>query len=171
MKVRFSKDGAYLTGKDAVKRYEKYGVLTNKGLFIHRLTLLYILDEEKGMNKSEAPISSFVSFEEALNKFKKYDKRILSKYLIYKDLKKRGYHVMDGYGRGIDLLAYNKGEYPNSVPSIRIIGLEEGDYITIKDLIEDLHFSMLNKKSMIIAIIERRGEVIYYSVNEWRQAR
>ncbi|MEM0057048.1 MAG: hypothetical protein QXH96_01030, partial [Candidatus Geothermarchaeota archaeon] len=147
MKIKFSKDGVYLLGESFIKRYEKYGVLTTKGLFIHRLALLYILDEERSGSKGEALVSSFISFEEALSRFKKYDKRILSKYLIYKDLIRRGYHVVDGYGRGIDLLVYNKGEYPNGVPSIRVIGVEEGDYIAIKDLIENLHFSMLNKKN------------------------
>ena len=159
MKVKLLKKGVLIQGKDVPDKFNKYGTLHKNGLLISHLAFLYLIEKEQLLAKYD--------FQDTLYKMKKYDKKIFSKYLIFKDLVERGYFVEEGYGKDIDLLVYDKGDYPNKPPTIRVIGVEEGEYIKIKSILDELYFSNLNKKHLIIAVIERRGEVIYYSITRF----
>jgi len=163
MKFRFKRDGVEVTGRDIPQRFYKFGVTKEKGLFIPRLAFLYIVERNIG---SEI-ISLNYDFQDVLKRFKKNDPKIFSKYLIFRDLVDRGYMVVEGYGKDINLLVYDKGEHPEKPPSIRVIGVEEGDHISVRGLLDELYFSSLNKKRLVVAVIERRGEVIYYNINSF----
>lgn len=162
MRIRLLKDGAVFTGKDIPHKLLKYGTTSKKGFFIPKLPFLYILD--KGLLNKIDYNKPVLYFNYVLEKFRKYDSKVFSKYLIYRDLMDRGYVVTEGYGRGIDLLVFDKGDFPDKTPSIRVIGVEEGEYVSIETIIDELRFSSLNKKKLVLAVIERRGEVIYYSI-------
>jgi tRNA-intron endonuclease len=166
MKIKIVKDGVIIRGKDIPNKLSKYIKDTNQGKFIHKLAFLYVL--EKNMISTANETMILMSFDDILMKLKKHDPYIFSKYLIYRDLTDRGYYVEEGYGRGIDLLVYDKGSYPDKPPTFRVIGVEEGEYISVKDILDELYFSTLNKKKLVLAVIERRGEVIYYSIGGYK---
>lgn len=159
MRVKLLKKGVLIEGKDIPDKFNKYGILHKKGLLLSYLAFLYLVEKEPSLTR--------YNFQDILYKMRKYNKKIFSKYLIFKDLVERGYFVEEGYGRDIDLLVYDKGDYPDKLPSIRVVGVEEGEYIKIRSILEELYFSNLNKKRLVIAVVERRGEVIYYSVTRF----
>ena len=162
MRIRFKHDGVIVSGKDISQKFYRFGSETERGLFIPRLAFLYLI--EKGF---EGEFSRKYGFQEVLERFKRSDPKVFSKYLIFRDLVERGYMVIEGYGKNIDLLVYDKGEYPEKPSSIRVIGVEEGEHISIKDILDELYYSNLNKKRLVIAVIERRGEVIYYTIGSF----
>ena len=49
------------------------------------------------------------TFEEILTYFTQYDDNLWQKYIIYMDLRKRGYIVRTGYGEGIEFRVYKRG--------------------------------------------------------------
>jgi len=55
------------------------------------------------------PKNPLYDFESLLTYFTRFDKRLWQKYIIYMDLRKRGYIVRPGYGEGIDFLVYKRG--------------------------------------------------------------
>ena len=165
MKIKLLRNGAIIKNKEIPSRILKYCLKTKRGLFIPKLPYLYLL--EKGILPDLKYKEKLLSFSDILERFKKYDSHIFSKYLIFRDLSERGYFVTEGYGKGIDLLVYDKGDFPGKSPTIRIIGVEEGGYISVKEILDELYFSILNKKRLVIAVIERRGEVIYYSIESF----
>ncbi|RLG59256.1 tRNA-intron lyase, partial [Candidatus Geothermarchaeota archaeon] len=105
-----------------------------------------------------------LTFEDLMKRFASIDEKILSCFLVYRDLRERGYVVKRGYGEGIDFLVYDKGDYPEKPAKFRIIGVDEGIPMKIERLIDILHFSIMNKKELKLAVIERRGEVVYYTL-------
>ncbi len=166
MKIKIRKDGVLIPKKDMNPKLRKFvEKIDNKYVIIHRLGALYLV--EKSIPIGDLNISNYFKLDQLINIFSRYDPYIMSKYLIYRDLIERGYVVKDGYGKGIDLLVYDRGEYPDSPPSIRIIGVEEGDKISLRRLLNEVYMASLNKKQIIIAVIERRGEIVYYKLNEF----
>lgn len=157
------KKNVFVTGKNIPDKFYKFGKPYKNGLLISNLAFLYLVEKQ---NLFEGKPSSN-DFQDMLYKMRKHDNKIFSKYLIFRDLVERGYYIEEGYGKKIDLLVYKRGDYPDKPPSIRVIGVEEGEYVKIKSILENLYFSNLNKKHLIIAVIERRGEVIYYSISRF----
>ncbi len=153
-----------ITGIDLIKqkRFGKYDESIRK-LILSPLEVLYLAERGKisikDRNKKE------YSFEDLVKYFAKYDKNIFPKYLIYRDLTDRGYKVMDGYSSDIDLLVFDRGDYPEKPAKYRIIGIDEGKPIKIVKILSELRETLLSKKELKIALIERRGEVIYYTVS------
>lgn len=111
-----------------------------------------------------------LSFHELVSEALKHDPSIWTKFLIYRDLRSRGYVAREGFGFGNDFRVYERGEY--SIKSARYIvfGLNEGREVKIDDLSRMVEQIGGMGKEPIVAVIERRGEVIYYSVERMRFA-
>ena len=51
-----------------------------------------------------------IDFDSLLQICKQQDEHILTKFLVYRDLRARGYAVKDGFGFGSDFRVYDKGD-------------------------------------------------------------
>lgn len=88
-----------------------------------------------------------------------------TKFIVYRDLRSRGYVVREGFGFGTDLRVYERGDYPKKAAKYVVFALDEGIEKRISDLQKSVREMAKMGKEAIIAVIERRGEVIYYKVN------
>ena len=95
----------------------------------------------------------------------KYDNDILTKFFIYRDLRTRGYVVKDGFGFGSDFLVYERGHFGEKGAKYLIFGLSEGKQEKIGEFQKKIEQITLMGKEPIIAVIESRGEVIYYKTS------
>ena len=91
-----------------------------------------------------------------------------TKFMIYRDLRSRGYVVREGFGFGTDLRVYERGDYPKKAARYVVFALDEGIEKGIDDLRRSVREMAKMGKEAIIAVIERRGEVIYYKVSRAR---
>jgi len=106
-----------------------------------------------------------LTFEQLLRKATKLDRNVWHKYLILRDLRSRGYVTQEGYGLGTDFNVYEKGNFPTEAPKFLVVGLSEGAPIKFNDLIGILKGAQSNRKMLILAVIDRRSEVVYYSIS------
>lgn len=166
MRMRVLKDGILIYKKSVSDKLLKYTEKRGDKYVIHKLGALYLIDKE--ITIDDINLAQHFDMDDLIKKFSKHDPYILPKYLIYRDLMDRGYVVVNGYGKGIDLLVYDRGDFPDKPPSIRVIGVEEGDKISIRRLLNEVYLGNLNKKKIIIAVIERRGEIVYYKLNDFK---
>jgi len=81
-------------------------------------------------------------------------------------LKTRGYVVKDGFGFGSDFRVYERGHFGEKGAKFLIFGLNEGQQEKIGTLQNNIVEITEMGKEPIIAVIERRGEVIYYKINK-----
>ena len=95
----------------------------------------------------------------------KGDISIFTKYLIYRDLSSRGYVAKEGFGFGLDFRVYERGEYLKKPAKYVVFGINEGLNIQSRHLYENINSIEKMGKEGIIAVIERRGEIIYYKIN------
>jgi tRNA-intron endonuclease len=98
----------------------------------------------------------------------KYDKNIMTKFLIYRDLRSRGYVAKEGFGFGNDFRVYARGEYEKKPAKYVVFGINEGTNTTAKDFASAVDQIEKMGKEAIVAVIERRGEVIYYKASKMR---
>ena len=105
-----------------------------------------------------------VVFDSLMQICKKNDEGILTKFLVYRDLRTRGYTVKDGFGFGSDFRVYSKGDFGEKGAKFLVFGLSEGKQEKIGKFQKKIEEIIKMGKEPIIAVIERRGEIIYYKI-------
>tara|TARA_B100000315_G_scaffold204596_1_gene198023 strand:+ start:981 stop:1520 length:540 start_codon:yes stop_codon:yes gene_type:complete len=109
-----------------------------------------------------------LSFDSLVDYAFEKDNEAWTRFLVYRDLRSRGYVVKEGFGFGIDFRVYERGEYKKKPAKFVIFGLNEGGQKKIKDLAESIDEISRMGKEPIVAVIERRGEIIYYKISKMR---
>jgi len=98
----------------------------------------------------------------------KYGRNLMTKFLIYRDLRSRGYVAKEGFGFGNDFRVYERGEYEKKPAKYVVFGIDDGSNITAKSFSRAIEQIEKMGKEAVIAVIERRGEVIYYKASKMR---
>lgn len=130
-------------------------------LLCERNRILLYLDN----NKED---DNLYDFEGLLIYFTQFDDRLWQKYIIYMDLRKRGYIVRNGYGEGIDFRVYKRGaDFEKDSAKFLIYPVFEGYPIDLKDLDKMSRVAMSSRKDLIVATVDRLSKPIYYSVNKF----
>ncbi len=108
-------------------------------------------------------------FESLLTYFTQYDQRLWHKYIIYMDLRKRGYIVRTGYGNGLDFRVYKRGaDFEKDSAKFLIFPVFEGAPIELRDLDKMSRVAMGSRKDLIVATVDRLSKPIYYSVKKFQ---
>lgn len=108
-----------------------------------------------------------VNFQSLLERFRVADSEIWIRYLIYRDLRSRGYVVKDGFGWGIDFRVYDRGTFQEKAAKYIVYAISEGAPVVTSRVGEILRLTHGMKKELIIAVVDRRGEIVYYSLEEF----
>jgi tRNA-intron endonuclease len=111
-----------------------------------------------------------IDFDSLLNITLRSDKEILTKFLIYRDLRSRGYVAKEGFGFGVDFRLYERGEFEKKPARYVVFGINEGIQVEATDFSEALDQIIKMGKNAVVAVIERRGEITYYKVSKMRFA-
>jgi tRNA-intron endonuclease, archaea type len=125
---------------------------------------LYLLHTKRLAFKNKPEMS----FEPLLEYLLKHDRNIMTKFLVYRDLRVRGYITKEGFGFGNDFRVYERGEYEKKPAKYVIFGINEGTNMAAKDLGGAVDQIEKMGKEAVVAVIERRGEVIYYKASKMR---
>jgi tRNA-intron endonuclease len=128
-----------------------------EALFLLSKGAIEITDEE---NKEK------LVFQDLLKRFQSVDKDAWVRYLIYRDLRSRGYVAREGFGLGIDFRVYERGDYGRETAKHLIFGIQEGQPVSVETLARTQRYVQNLKKNLILAVINRRGEIVYYSLSE-----
>ena len=108
-------------------------------------------------------------FEKLLEYFSQFDEILWHKYIIYMDLRKRGYIVRAGYGDGIEFRVYKRGaDFEKDSAKFLIYPVYEGTPIELKDLDKISRVAMSSRKDLIVATVDRLSKPIYYSVKKFQ---
>ncbi len=139
-------------------RNKGFGEVFNNEFVLNSLETLYLLSNNKLklLGKKDYNFSSFLKI------LLKKDKKILTRYLIFRDLRSKGYVVKEGFGFGTDFRIYERGEHGKKPSKYVSIGINEGLNIKSRDFVDTIEQIEKMGKDTVIAVIERRGEVIYY---------
>ena len=108
-------------------------------------------------------------FESLLIYFTQYDEGLWQKYIIYMDLRKRGYIVRTGFGGGIEFRVYKRGaDFEKDTAKYLIYPVFEGNPIELRDLDKMSRVALGSRKDLIVATVDRLSKPIYYSVKKFQ---
>jgi tRNA-intron endonuclease len=157
-------DKTKISNKEMIHELELkgYGEIENSKLILKFFESLYLLYSDRLILKKG---KKKIDFSTLLNLYQKQDPEALTKFLIYRDLRNRGYVVKDGFGFGSDFRVYERGHFGEKGAKFLIFGLNEGQQEKMGNLQKKIEQITQMGKEPIIAVIERRGEVIYYKIN------
>jgi tRNA-intron endonuclease len=142
-----------------------YGITEDGKLRLTFCEALFLLAKGTIDVKDQATGEKMV-FENLLKRFQSVDKDAWVRYLIYRDLRSRGYVVREGFGLGIDFRIYERGDYGKGTAKHLIFGIQEGQPVTVEKLARTQRYVQNLKKNLVLAVINRRGEIVYYSLSE-----
>ena len=146
-------------------------ILTERGfgesekdtLVLDSFEALYLLYNNKLELKK---INKNIVFDELIQKYIQKNDDILTRFLLYRDLRTKGYVVKDGFGFGSDFRVYERGNYGLKDAKFIIFAFNEGTQQKLGKLYKNIEEITKMGKEPIIAVIERRGEIIYYKINK-----
>jgi tRNA-intron endonuclease len=141
-----------------------YGVAENDALLLTFYEALHLLD--KGLLEVEDNKGKKVDFQRLLQCYEGFDDNAWAKYLTYRDLRTRGYVVREGFGLGVDFRVYERGEYGKDTAKYLILSVQEGKPISLEDLTRIMTQCQSLKKELVLTVMNRRGEIVYYSVSQ-----
>jgi len=140
-----------------------FGESEKDSLILNSFETLYLLYNDKLELKK---INKSIVFDELMQKCIQKNDDILTQFLLYRDLRTKGYVVKDGFGFGSDFRVYERGNYGLKDAKFLIFAFNEGTQQKISKLYKNIEEITKMGKEPIIAVIERRGEIIYYKINK-----
>ena len=140
-----------------------FGELENGNLILDSFETLFLLYNNKLDLKK---VNKVIVFDELIQKYIQKHDDTLIRFLLYRDLRTKGYVVKDGFGFGSDFRVYERGNYGLKDAKFLIFAFTEGTQQKIGKLYQNIEQITTMGKEPIIAVIERRGEIIYYKIKK-----
>ncbi len=103
--------------------------------------------------------------KELMNKFRRIDKKIQIKYVVFKDLKEKGYVVKTALKFGAEFRVYEKGSKPGKKHAKWIVFTDhESKRLTWHEFSAKNRIAHSTKKNLLLAIVDEEGDISYYEV-------
>ncbi|RLF99390.1 MAG: tRNA-intron lyase [Thaumarchaeota archaeon] len=140
-----------------------YGVREDERIKYSPIEALYLTEIGK-MEISDGS-GGKLSFQELLRRLRQKDPNIWRDYVVYRDLRKRRYVVKEGFGKELRFRVFERGKYGKEPAKYLVVPIFEGRDVPIKKLEEWMAISRKMRKELVIAVVDRRNEVIYYKAS------
>lgn len=159
-----TKKGVQVAEKSSIDSLSQrgYGTEEDRVLTLTLYEALYLLDKE--LLAVEDKNGKETDFHNILQLYEAADENAWVKYLVYRDLRSRGYVVREGFGAGIDFRIYERGAYGKDTAQYLVLSTLEGKPLPVQSLVDAVQQCQSQKKELLIAVMNRRGEVVHYSV-------
>ena len=166
---------AHLTGDkitsnsaDAFSLYEKsrFGEKKENKIEYSPVEAIFLLSENKITALSG---KKSITKDILIKKLRKSDKRIETKLIAYRDLRKKGYILKTALKYGADFRVYEKGIKPGEDHARWILFItRETEQLNWHDFAAKNRIAHSTKKNLLIAIVDEEEDVSYYEVS-WRK--
>ncbi|MBT3262015.1 tRNA-intron lyase [Candidatus Woesearchaeota archaeon] len=140
----------------------------NRGKFKYSLQeALYLLECNKLIIFSTT--NKELTSDEFLKKARKIDKNFWIRYLVFKDLRSRGYIVKTALKFGADFRVYDKGIKPGEDHAKWVVfPVHESNTLTWHDFSAKNRVSHSTRKKLLMAIVDNEDDVTYYEI-AWKK--
>ena len=120
-------------------------------------------------NKKQLELNSknkILTFEEAIQKARKQDKRIETKLSLFEDLRNKGYVVKTALKFGADFRIYRKNTQPGQDHALWLAyAVRESEPHTWHDFAAKNRVAHSTKKKLLIGIVDDENDVLYYEIS------
>ena len=165
IKANFTGESVVSNTKEAMDLYgsSRFGEIIGGKVHYSIPEALYLL--EKGrlqiMHKKKK-----LKFEKFMQEALEIDKKIRTKYLVFFDLRSRGYIVKTALKFGAEFRVYSKGVKPGEDHAKWVLfPVNESQEFSWHDFAAKNRVAHATKKNLLIAIVDEEGDVTYYEIS------
>ena len=166
VEVIFKGKMGYVTSENAdrISQQGFYGNRTEDNeLELEPVELLHLIERKRIQVKSVA--GNVLGPDDIVTALLEEDSDLWIRYLVFRDLRSRGYAVRRGFGGGIGFRVYARGEKPGSANAKQLVYvLKEGVPISLSDLDMITQTAANSRKNLVFALVDQNGEVNFYKV-------
>ncbi|MHA1269671.1 MAG: tRNA-intron lyase [Candidatus Helarchaeota archaeon] len=157
----------YINNEQCKSLYEKryFGNLNNNILELEPIEALLLVERKRILVKSED--GNELSFKSLTEYFVNRIHDFWTKYLVYRDIRSRGYIVRPGYGDDIEFRVYERGAIVGESNAKYLIHpVIEGNPLKLTNLSRITKIAKSSRKKLVLTVVDRQGEVTYYQCKE-----
>ncbi len=140
-----------------------YGRVEGEVLTLSHVEALYLV--KKGDLVVTDPEGNAVDFRRLLLTAMRGDPDIWTRLEVYTDLRRRGLQPRPGYVPGISFLVDRRTG--DGTRRYLIVGIKEGGRISFKDLERVFAGAVESRRELVLALIDKEGNISYYIVNKF----
>ena len=146
----------------ALHEKSKFGKIEADSLNISLIEACYLLEKGR-LDIYEDDVECSIGYIIDLLK----EQEAYGKYVVYRDLKDRGYVIKTGFKYGSDFRLYNRGKGPGEVHSNFLVKVIFENYdIDALDFASYVRVSHGVNKKLLLAIVDDDFDITYYNI-EW----
>ena len=164
IKAMFGSESIVSASKSAVDLYSQslFGEYINKRIHYSFVEALYLVEKGKIEVYSK---SKKLNFNGLMDKCKGVDKKISTKFIVYRDLRNRGYLLKTALKFGADFRVYDKGVRPGKEHAKWILyPVAENSEFTWHDFSAKNRVAHSTKKNLLVAVVDAEGSITYYEI-------
>ena len=143
----------------------RFGTLNESGkVELSLLEALYLLERERLYIKSEA--GKALVFETYVRKARKVEPNFWIRYVVFRDMRNRGYIIKTALKFGADFRVYDRGVKPGEDHAKWIVfPVHEASVFTWHEFSAKNRVAHSTKKRLLLAIVDDENDVTYYQVS------
>lgn len=143
-------------------RRSEYGTFIEAGILLDPFEATFLLERGK-IVLSSCDGSRKLNVLDAMLVFSNVEEDFWIKYLVYSDLRKRGYIVKRGFSKDLDFMIKRRGD---KIFEYLVSIVREGERVDFKTLSEVLEKALRVGKELIISIVDKEGNISYYTLSK-----
>lgn len=146
----------------------RFGAMLDNGrVQLSLLEGLYLLEAEKLLVKDGK--GKKVDFDAFVKKATKIVPKFWINYIVFKDLRNRGYIVKTALKFGADFRVYDRGVKPGEDHARWVVyPVHEGEMLTWHDFSAKNRVAHSTKKRLLMGIVDEENDVTYYEI-AWKR--
>jgi tRNA-intron endonuclease len=138
-----------------------FGRPKGKGLELSLVEATYLLDRLRIKISSDGNDLEFKAFFQAASSL---EKGFEFRYVVYKDLRERGYYVQPGRP---DFRVYPRGGHPGKSPAeFYVLVISERMPLPLQEVIEPVRVAGQMRKKLMLAIVDEESDITFYEAKE-----
>ncbi len=132
-----------------------------KGLELSLVEAAYLLDRSRIRISSDGNELEFKAFFQTASSL---EKGFEFRYVVYKDLRERGYYVQPGRP---DFRVYPRGGHPGKSPAeFYVLVISERMPLPLQEVIEPVRVAGQMRKKLMLAIVDEESDITFYEAKE-----
>lgn len=166
IKAVFDGENVYSNKKEAMTLYSqsRFGELKSGKILYSIFEALFLVEKGKMDVTFEG---KKLKFDGLIQEARKKDKKIRTKYIVFRDMRNRGFIVKTALKFGADFRVYDRGVKPGQDHARWILyPVSETAGLTWYDFSAKNRVAHSTKKNLLIGIVDEEEDVTYYQI-EW----
>jgi len=142
---------------------QRFGEKIGEKIFYLLPEALFLVKTKKmEIHSKDKPLSE----EDIAKKFEKLDKKFMTKYLVFKDLREKGYILKSALKFGAEFRVYEKGKTIGKDHARWLVQTaSETDKLGMHEFSAKNRVAHTTKKTLLMAIVDEEGAVSYYEIS------